>query len=166
MCGFTLRFSPVTAISCLLALAACAGPAEPADQSGTATLYTEAAPTATQPTSEPLTVCLGEEPTTLFPYAPLNEAARMVLQAVYDGPIDELDHRYVPVVLEEMPTFENGGVRIEPVVVQAGDRVVIEDGSPITLGSGAVVRPSGCAGGDCVFIFENGEVRIFGASIF
>lgn len=146
------------AIICLLALAACAGPDQPVDQPDTATLPPEAAPTATQPTSEPLTICLGQEPNTLFPYGRLNDAARMVLQAVYDGPIDELDYQYMPAVLEELPAFENGGVRVEPVVVQAGDRVVSEDGSPIALGSSAVIRPSGCAGGDCVLVYENGEV--------
>ncbi len=51
----------------------------------------EASPTLpAPPTAAParvLTVCLGEEPNTLYPFASPNDAALSVLAAIDDGPI-------------------------------------------------------------------------------
>ncbi|RPI86960.1 MAG: hypothetical protein EHM40_23330, partial [Chloroflexi bacterium] len=59
----------------------------------TITPFVAGTPTAAQtplatptPASRSLTICLGEEPTTLYPYGNLNSAARSVLSAIYDGP--------------------------------------------------------------------------------
>ena len=82
------------------------------------------------------------------------------MQAIYDGPIDQLAYQHLPVILEALPTLENGGVQIQQTEVRAGDRVLSQDGTPITLGSGAEIRPSGCAGGDCVVVYSNGEVSM------
>ena len=42
--------------------------------------------------SRTLTVCLGNEPNTLYPYGEPNAAAQSVLEAVYDGPMDALGY--------------------------------------------------------------------------
>ena len=56
---------------------------------------TVAPPTVTAtPSLRPLTICLGEEPNTLYPYGSLNPAARSVLSAIYDGPMDVVDYTY------------------------------------------------------------------------
>src|SRR5215211_3197014 len=68
-------------------------------------------PTAT-PASRTLNVCLGEEPTTLYPYGNLNPAARSVLSAIYDGPMDVTDYGYEPIILEKVPTLEDGDAQV------------------------------------------------------
>jgi ABC-type transport system substrate-binding protein len=45
-------------------------------------------PTLTPPTE--MAICLGYEPHSLYPYQASSQAAREVLQAIYDGPIDAL----------------------------------------------------------------------------
>src|SRR5690242_15241295 len=44
-------------------------------------------PTPT-PGPRTLTVCIGQEPNTLYPFGGPNAAANSILAAVYDGPID------------------------------------------------------------------------------
>ena len=43
------------------------------------------------PVVRSLKICLGEEPNTLYPYGNLNSAARSVLSAIYDGPMDVVE---------------------------------------------------------------------------
>ena len=72
-------------------------------------------PIATQPpaivTSLPeqpdaLTVCLGQEPNTLYPFGELNASARSVLAAIYDGPFDTIGYEIQPVILSQIPSLE------------------------------------------------------------
>src|SRR5258706_16412438 len=56
-------------------------------------------PTPT-PAPRSLTICLGEEPNTLYPYDNPNSAARNVLSAIFDGPIDTIAYVYKPFFLE------------------------------------------------------------------
>jgi ABC-type transport system substrate-binding protein len=58
------------------------------------------------PVSRSLTVCLGDEPTTLYLYGGLNSAARSVLSAIYDGPIDLAKYVYDPVIIEKIPDLD------------------------------------------------------------
>ena len=78
-----------------------------------------ATPATPPPTPTPvvrsLTICLGEEPTTLYPYGSLNAAARSVLSAIYDGPMDIVDYAYEPILLEKIPTLEDGDAQVSPV---------------------------------------------------
>ncbi|MCE9645547.1 MAG: hypothetical protein K8S20_06060 [Chloroflexi bacterium] len=101
-----------------------------------------------------LTVCLGQEPNTLYPYGGLNAAARSVLAAVYDGPYDTIGYAYQPVILAEMPSIENGQAQIVSTLVQAGGQVVDADGNLITLEKGVHVRPAGCRADDCVISYD------------
>jgi peptide/nickel transport system substrate-binding protein len=101
-----------------------------------------------------LTICLGEEPSTLYPYGSLNAAARSVLSAVYDGPIDVVDYGYEPVILEKVPSLDDGDAQVAPVNVQAGDQVVDADGNVVMLTTGTRVRPTGCRSDICAVKYD------------
>ncbi len=106
--------------------------------------------------SEPrvLNVCLGSEPNTLYPYGGPNAAARSVLAAIYDGPIDMIGYDYQPVILTQLPSIENGEAEIVSTPVQAGGQVVDADGNLAELEKGLRVRPSSCRADDCVITYD------------
>ena len=106
------------------------------------------------PESRSLTICLGQEPNTLYPLGDLNSAARSVLAAVNDGPIDMVGYDYQPVIITRLPSFENGDAEIVSTPVQAGGQVVDVDGNLVSLASGVRVRPAGCRGDDCVITYD------------
>jgi peptide/nickel transport system substrate-binding protein len=116
-----------------------------------ATLTPEA--TAT-PAPRSLTVCLGEEPNTLYPYGGTNAAARSVLSAVYDGPIDMVGYEYQPVILTQLPSLANGDAQINAVPVAAGSEIVNSDGELVLLATGTQVRPAGCRSNDCIITYD------------
>jgi len=106
------------------------------------------------PESRSLTVCLGEEPSTLYLYGGLNSAARSVLSAVYDGPMDVSDYVYEAVILEKVPSFEDGDAQVNPVTVSAGDLVVDSSGVVVSLDTGMRVRPAGCRNDECAINYD------------
>ncbi len=108
----------------------------------------------TPPESRSLAICLGQEPNTLYPLGELNAAARSVLAAVNDGPIDMVGYDYQPVAITRMPSFENGDAEIVSTLVQAGGQVVDADGNLVVLANGTRVRPAGCRGDDCVITYD------------
>lgn len=120
-----------------------------------------AQPTSTaEPLAQPsLTICLGQEPNSLYPFGELNDAAENVLAAVYDGPLDTVDFEYQPVILTKLPDLENGDAQIVSLTVQAGDSVIDADGNPVTLKVGDRIRPAGCRNDDCALTY-NGDAPI------
>jgi peptide/nickel transport system substrate-binding protein len=113
-------------------------------------------PTLT-PTHVPLrqlTVCLGQEPASLYPMDNPSLAARSVLAAVYDGPIDTNSYGYQPVILTDLPSVQNGDAQLFAQSVNIGDEVVDASGTPITLGVGAMIRPAGCHDDTCVVKYD------------
>jgi peptide/nickel transport system substrate-binding protein len=92
-------------------------------------------PTVTPTPAGPkeLTICQGAEPNTLFVYAAPSEAARNVLAAVYDGPIDLRGYRPEPVILKRVPTLETGDALLRTVQVTEGDRVLDAGGEVVQL---------------------------------
>ena len=110
-------------------------------------------PTAT-PTTRSLTICLGEEPTTLYPYGNLNSAARSVLSALYDGPIDLVAYGYEPIILEKIPSLEDRDAQVSPLTVSAGTEVIDSSGNVVLLNTGAKVRPSGCRSDTCAITYD------------
>jgi len=106
------------------------------------------------PVTRSLTVCLGEEPNTLYPYGNLNSAARSVLSAIYDGPMDVTDYGYEPIILEKIPSLEDGDAQVSPVSVNAGSKIVDSSGNVVLLSTGTKVRPSGCRGDDCAVSYD------------
>ncbi|MCX7680510.1 MAG: peptide ABC transporter substrate-binding protein [Anaerolineae bacterium] len=86
-----------------------------------------------------LIICQMEEPNTLFIYGGPSRAARNVLQAIYDGPIDSLNYRFQPVILEKVPSLADGDASFRPVQVQEGSRVVNADGRVVELRPGVAI---------------------------
>ena len=120
-------------------------------QTPTATLPPLPTPT---PASRSLTICLGDEPNTLYPYGNLNSAARSVLSAIYDGPMDIVEYGYNPVILDTIPSIEERDAQIAPVTMNAGDQVVDSDGNLVNLTAGVKIHPSGCRSDDCVVTYD------------
>jgi peptide/nickel transport system substrate-binding protein len=107
----------------------------------------QAAPTAIPPKT--LVVCLGYEPTSLYIYKNSTRAMWSVLEALYDGPIDTSNYMPDPVILEQLPTLENGGVTLSSVDVTSGDEVANVEGDIVSLAKGVKVFPEGCTSLDC-----------------
>lgn len=104
------------------------------------------------PTPEPpsvLTVCMGQEPSSLFIYADTSAAARGILQAIYDGPFDRIHGQVQPVILERIPSLQNGDAELRPVEVVKGDIIIDADGLWVTLTEETRYRPSGCTSAAC-----------------
>lgn len=106
------------------------------------------------PDSRSLTICLGDEPTTLYTYGGLNSAARSVLSAIYDGPMDLVNYEYQPVILEKIPNLDDGDAQVNPVVVTEGDDVLDSSGNVVSLDAGVRIRPSGCRNDNCAINYD------------
>jgi peptide/nickel transport system substrate-binding protein len=107
------------------------------------------APTPTAKATSKLTVCLGEEPQTLYLYAGSSQAMWSVLEAIYDGPIDIQNNTPVPVILNELPTLDNGGVKLQSAAVSQGDKVANTEGNVVSLQKGVKIFPEGCTMESC-----------------
>lgn len=135
--------------------------AVPACLSSTATTETptpveEPPPSPTPATNETdaFTVCMGQEPNSLYPFGALNSAARNVLAAIYDGPIDNAGYEYQPVILTQIPSIENGDAQIVRIAVEDGGQVLDAEGRIIELEKGARIRPAGCRSDDCAVAYD------------
>ncbi|HEY72350.1 MAG: hypothetical protein DRI81_00060 [Chloroflexi bacterium] len=123
-----------------------------------------AAPTmvpASTPTSPSLplkefTVCQAFEPNTLFIYGGPSRAARNVLEAVYDGPIDSRAYQPQPVTLEKLPSLDDGDIAVYTVEVEEGNRVADVNEGVVDLLPGATVYNA--AGQEVTF--ESGVVTM------
>lgn len=120
-----------------------------------------ATPTVLQPTAtaspvpeRSLVVCLAEEPETLYPYGGSSRSMWSVLEAVFDGPYDNRAYDTQPVILQKIPTLNEGDAVIQPVTVRAGDTVINAEGNLVALEAGARVLPSGCTSPDCAVTWD------------
>jgi peptide/nickel transport system substrate-binding protein len=111
-------------------------------------------PTPTAAGPRTLTICLGEEPNTLYPFSGPNAAALSVLSAINDGPIDTINYDYQPVILQKMPSIANGDAQLAPVAVSSGTKIVDADGNLTSLAAGIRVRPSSCRNDGCVILYD------------
>ncbi len=114
-------------------------------------------PTPQESLPKTLTVCLGAEPQDLYLYGTASPAKEAVLEALYDGPIDYLDYQYQPVILEKLPSLEDGDAQLKPVTVQAGDPIVDVRGRVTPLTDGVIYFPSGCQRLSCARAFDSQE---------
>ncbi len=111
-------------------------------------------------TEEPVTgpktlvICQGQEPDTLYRYGGDMLAASQILEGVYDGPIDNRTYGYQAVILEKLPSIDDGDAIVAPVTVQAGDMVVDDAGDVMELAAGMKVRPAGCRSTECAVEFD------------
>ena len=114
-------------------------------------------PTLPPPTDQPertLVICLAQEPETLYPYGGSSPAQQVILEALYDGPIDSRSYSYQPVILEKLPSLADGDATLVAVDVVAGDKVVGDDGEVYELAAGVKVRPAGCNAPDCAIEWD------------
>ncbi len=136
----------------LLLLVACNGSTPTVTAIPTPEPAASSTPTAVPPRT--LTICLGQEPASLFPLNNPSAAARSVLAAVYDGPIDTNSYGYQPVILERLPSLANGDAQLFTKAVYVGDEVVDASGTPVTLAPGMKVRPAGCRNDTCAVVYD------------
>lgn len=143
---------------CLSLVSACGTPTKTASVSELTPTPTSlpATPTTALPSSTPtpaqpklLSLCTGQEPSSLFIYADTSPGAQAVYQAIYDGPVDTRNYQDVPVIFEKLPSLENGGITFEPVEIKPGDTLIDADGNWQTLAVGVRYYPTGCHKGDC-----------------
>jgi len=118
-----------------------------------------APPTPTTPPRR-LTICIADEPDTLYIYGGNSLAQRHVLQAIYDGPIDMIGYQYQPVILEKLPSLADGDAVIEPISVAAGDLIVNAAGQLVRLELGEVVRPFGCESSACAIPWDGALIEL------
>jgi len=107
-----------------------------------------------------LVVCQGQEPDTLYSLGGDMLAASFVLDAVYDGPIDNRTYAYQPIILEKLPSLDDGDALLNAVTVQAGDMIVDDTGEPMELAEGMMVRPAGCRTADCAIEFDGSPLEM------
>lgn len=137
----------------LILISACTANKPVVKPTTTATAAMETA-TATTPAPRVLTICIGQEPSSLYIYKGNSHSMWSVLEAVYDGPIDTVNYQPVPVILNEIPTTSNGSLAFQPIPVKAGDIVVDVNGNPVNLAAGVKVFPSGCTSGSCAITWD------------
>jgi peptide/nickel transport system substrate-binding protein len=117
-------------------------------------------PTGTILAPRSLTICMGDEPKSLYLYGGGGLATRTVLETVYDGPIDSLTYSYTPVILKSLPTIDNGGAVLRQVSVKQGDKIFGDNGAAAALVPGVKYRPSGCSDASCVATYSSGAVTM------
>ena len=90
--------------------------------------------TPTPPPTGPKTliVCMAQEPENLYWWGSSMLVARAVEHAIYDGPIDNRTYDYQPVILEKLPSLDDGDAIIQKVTVNKGDKYVDETGAVTT----------------------------------
>jgi len=146
-----------------LTLAACSTMQQPQEELLTTTVVEDATlvptlpPTATPEPARVLTICTGQEPSSLFLYADSSTAARGVRQAIYDGPFDRSQGVLNPIILDRMPTLANGDAILRSVQLTTGQQIIDADGTWVSLQNGVRFRPSGCTSADCAQTFELGQ---------
>jgi len=127
----------------------------PSIENATAT----ALPTSTTPPRS-LTICMAEEPETLFIYGGDSLSQRHVLQAIYDGPIDRIGYQFQPVIFDKLPSLADGDAVLEPKSVAEGDLIVNSAGHLVRLQVGESVQPFGCTTSDCAISWDGSPLEL------
>lgn len=127
-------------LSLLILLAACLAQRwQTAVSPPTASPHPTPAPLAAQPTptavspAKKLTICMGQEPDSLYLYGTKMAASHVILAAIFEPNITTHSYDWQPRGLETIPTLENGGARLETAVVQTGDIVLNSSGDVVEL---------------------------------
>lgn len=112
-------------------------------------------PTVTPtPLPRTLTICLGQEPDSLYLYGSISPASQRVREVIYFDGFKSQDGQLNSMLLERIPSIDSGDIQIEAVNVQAGDVVVNADGSLAVLKTGLAVFPYGCTSAECVQVWD------------
>ena len=108
-------------------------------------VFARSGPYRTDDPATTLTICLGEEPDTLYLYnqdANVNRGG-LVHPAIYDGPFDNRSFGYQAIILEKIPSLADGDALVQPVTVKQGDTVLDADLNVVSLEPGVKVVLSG-----------------------
>ncbi len=138
------KISPIFIIG-ILTLTACGNNLEQSTPTQTPIPLTPTI-TPTPESQKTLTVCLGSEPTTLYPYGSSARTTWAVLEAIYDGPFDVIQNTVHPVILEKTPSLTDGDATIETIDVTEGMQVVDAAGEVTILKKGVTVFSPECDG--------------------
>ncbi len=93
-------------------------------------------PAPTPVTPKTLVICMGQEPASLA-WFKTELVTEHVLQAVYDGGIDNRDYQYQPVYYKKLPSFSDQDAARVEVAVKEGDLVYdAASGGVVTLTKG------------------------------
>jgi peptide/nickel transport system substrate-binding protein len=122
--------------------------------------FTETAQATPIINSRSLTICMGAEPASLDFYRDAMYAQSVVLEAIYDGPIDNNGFSYQPVILEKLPSLADGDAELQPVSVEENDTIVNDKGEVVPLIPGTVVRPFGCNLSTCAITWQGGPLEM------
>jgi peptide/nickel transport system substrate-binding protein len=118
-------------------------------------------PTSTTVAPRSLTICLGQEPASLFPVNNVSASAQAVLAAIYEGPIETNSYGFQPVILQDLPSLANGDAQVFQKSVYVGDEVVDATNTPVTLQVGTKIHPAGCRDDSCAIEYDGkGEVQM------
>jgi peptide/nickel transport system substrate-binding protein len=118
-------------------------------------------PRPTPPGPKTLTICMVGEPDTLYLYGDSQiEATQHVMEAIYDGPIDYRDYVYHPVILQKLPSLDDGDAAIRTVSVRTGSIVVNAAGEVVSLAEGMLVHPAGCRAEECAVEFDGEPLQM------
>ena len=101
-----------------------------------------------------LTICLINEPRSLFLYDAVSSSEKSVLDAIYDGPIDLKNFIASPVIVEKIPSLAGGDALLQEVAVKPGDLIVDADGNLASLQDGLRYKPRGCTSQACAQLYS------------
>ena len=146
---YTVSAAVIVLILAVLSACNTVAPAPTASSTPDIPTPVPATPTATPVPPRQLTICLGQEPASLYLNASSTRATWSVLEAIYDGPIDTRNYQSQAVILQALPDASNGGVSVDSVTVQRGQPVVDADGNVAYLDTGVKVKTSGCTDASC-----------------
>ena len=106
-----------------------------------------------------LSICLGDEPGSLFLYGDQSLSARIIRQAIYDWTADEELSINYSAAIAEIPSLANQKVVLSEVEVADGRWIVDAHGNLTVLSRGTKYRPAGCSDPNCWETFDqNGPV--------
>ena len=148
----SLRNSFFLAI-CVLVISSCRLPFSRVEPTPEGTPTPPVVPTSTS-APRSLTICLGNEPNTLYPFGGPNAAGSSILETIQDGPIDSVDYGYQPVILTQLPSLANGDAQVSPAAVKPGDRVVDANGDVVLMEAGVRLRPASCRTDECLVTYD------------
>lgn len=107
----------------------------------TAVVVVTPEPVEQQPEPKELTICLKEEPETLYPYGLRQPSitADHVSHGIYESMFTTKSYDYQARGIEKIPSLSNGDVVFQNVTVNDGDLVVDADGDLVSLKEGVRV---------------------------
>ncbi len=89
-----------------------------------------------------ITICMGDEPESLYLYGDEATSAVGIRHALYESPYTSLGFAYQPLALVQVPSLANDDARLIETSVSEGDTVVTSNGSLTTVGPGIEVLNS------------------------